>query len=57
MKPQKIIIALSGLVAIFLFFYFDLKSYLTLAALKTNLLGLFALVPVLYNEFKKQEQK
>jgi uncharacterized membrane protein YdjX (TVP38/TMEM64 family) len=36
MKLQKIIIALAGLVALFLFFYFDLKSYLTLAVLKTN---------------------
>ncbi|MBI5483997.1 MAG: TVP38/TMEM64 family protein [Deltaproteobacteria bacterium] len=36
MKPQKIIITLAGLVALFLFFYFDLKSYLTLSALKEN---------------------
>lgn len=36
MKPQKIIITLAGMIALFLFFYFDLKSYLTLAALKAN---------------------
>lgn len=36
MKPQKIIITLAGVIALFLFFYFDLKSYLTLAALKAN---------------------
>jgi len=36
MKPEKIIITLAGMIALFLFFYFDLKSYLTLAALKTN---------------------
>lgn len=36
MKPQKIIIASAVLVALFLFFYFDLKSYLTLSALKEN---------------------
>jgi len=36
MKPQKIIIALAVLITLFLFFYFDLKSYLTLAALKEN---------------------
>jgi uncharacterized membrane protein YdjX (TVP38/TMEM64 family) len=36
MKPQKIVIALTGLAALFLFFSFDLKSYLTLSALKEN---------------------
>jgi uncharacterized membrane protein YdjX (TVP38/TMEM64 family) len=36
MKPQKIAIALAGLIALALFFYFDLKSFLTLAALKAN---------------------
>ena len=36
MKPQKIVIALTGLVAVFLFFYFDLQRYMTLAALKAN---------------------
>jgi len=36
MKLQKIIIILAGIVALSLFFYFDLKSYLTLEALKTN---------------------
>jgi uncharacterized membrane protein YdjX (TVP38/TMEM64 family) len=36
MRPQKIIITLVGVIALFLFFYFDLKSYLTLAALKAN---------------------
>lgn len=40
MKPQKILIALAGLVSVFLFFYFDLKSYLTLSALKENRLQL-----------------
>ena len=36
MKPQKIVIALTGLVAVFLFFYFDLQRYMSLAALKAN---------------------
>lgn len=36
MKLQKIIIILAGIVTLSLFFYFDLKSYLTLEALKTN---------------------
>lgn len=36
MKPQKIIFAIAGVIAIVLFFYFDLKSYLTLTALKEN---------------------
>lgn len=36
MKPKKIIITIAGVIAIFLFFYFDLKSYLTLTVLKEN---------------------
>lgn len=36
MNIKKIALALVGIVAVILFFYFDLKSYLTLAALKTN---------------------
>jgi uncharacterized membrane protein YdjX (TVP38/TMEM64 family) len=36
MKPQKIALCLAGLVAVALFFYFDLQRFLTLAALKAN---------------------
>ena len=36
MKPQKIIIAIAGTIAVFLFFYLDLQRFLTLSALKAN---------------------
>ena len=36
MKPQKIIVTVAGIILVALFFYFDLKSYLTLSALKAN---------------------
>ena len=36
MNAKKIVLTLAGIILIALFFYFDLKSYLTLAALKTN---------------------
>jgi uncharacterized membrane protein YdjX (TVP38/TMEM64 family) len=36
MRPQKIALCLAGLVAVALFFYFDLQRFLTLAALKAN---------------------
>ena len=36
MKLQKVIIAIAGLVAVTLFFYFDLQRFLTLTALKAN---------------------
>jgi uncharacterized membrane protein YdjX (TVP38/TMEM64 family) len=35
-NPKKIILLMLGVVAIGLFFYFDLQHFLTLAALKTN---------------------
>ena len=36
MKPQKIILAVAGIVIVTLFFSFDLQRFLTLAALKAN---------------------
>ena len=36
MRPRKIALCLAGLVAVALFFYFDLQRFLTLAALKAN---------------------
>ena len=36
MKPQKIIIAIAGVILVVLFFYFDLKRFLTLEVLKSN---------------------
>lgn len=36
MKPQKLILTVAGVILVALFFYFDLKSYLTLAALKEH---------------------
>jgi len=36
MKPQKIILTVVGIILVALFFYFDLKSYLTLSVLKEN---------------------
>jgi len=36
MKAKKIIIALAGIMAVCLFFYFDLGRFFTLDALKKN---------------------
>ena len=36
MNAKKVILAMAGIIAVILFFYFDLQRFLTLAALKAN---------------------
>lgn len=62
MNLKKTVILIIAFVGIALFFYFDLKHLLTLATLKASprvlgsfvLLGLLALLPVLYGKFKNK---